>query len=96
MSTTLERPRTSWHGMKMSVEEFLALPEDGVHRELIKGTVREERDFLPADERGRTMTVRNRFHSRIVSRKSATSSLTGWRDNRSPEARWSVAKLGSD
>jgi Uma2 family endonuclease len=70
MSTALERPRTSWHGLKMSVEEFLTLPEDGIHRELIKGTVREERDSLPADERGRTMTVRNRFHSRIEAKVS--------------------------
>ena len=38
----------------MTVEEFLALPENGVHRELIQGRVREM-----------GMTVRNRFHSRI-------------------------------
>ena len=44
MSTAVDRPRESWHGVEMSIEEFLALPEDGVHRELIKGTVREERD----------------------------------------------------
>jgi Uma2 family endonuclease len=52
----------------MSVAEFLALPEDGVHRELIRGKVREERDGLPPGERGRPMTVRNRFHSRIEAR----------------------------
>jgi len=87
MSTTLERPRTSWHGMKMSVEEFLALPEDGVHRELIKGTVREERDFLPADERGLSMTVRDRFHSRIVIRIGQL--LANWMDLQ-PEPRGQV------
>jgi Uma2 family endonuclease len=38
----------------MTVEEFLALPDNGVHRELIQGRVREM-----------GMTVGNRFHSRI-------------------------------
>lgn len=68
MSTATERPRASWHGVEMSVEDFLGLPEDGVHRELIKGKVREERDDLPLGERGSPMTVRNRFHSRIEAR----------------------------
>jgi Uma2 family endonuclease len=36
---------------KMTVEEFLALPEDGIDRELIRGEVRI-----------RGMTVRNQFH----------------------------------
>jgi Uma2 family endonuclease len=52
----------------MSVEEFLALPEDRVHRELIRGKVREERNILPLDDRGRPMTIRNRLHSRIEAR----------------------------
>ncbi len=65
MSTAIEQARTSWQGVEMSVEEFLALPEDGVHRELINGKVREERDVLPLHERGRSVTIRNRFHSRI-------------------------------
>src|SRR4051812_183807 len=51
---TTEPPRTSWQGVKMTVEEFLALPDDGVHRELIHGRVREL-----------GMTTRNRFHSQI-------------------------------
>jgi Uma2 family endonuclease len=38
----------------MSVEEFLALPDDGISRELIRGQLRE-----------RGMTVHNRFHSKI-------------------------------
>jgi Uma2 family endonuclease len=70
MSTAIEQARTSWHGVKMSVEQFLALPDDGIHRELIKGTVREDRDGMPADERGGAMTVRNRFHSRIEAKVS--------------------------
>ncbi|MDR3633145.1 MAG: Uma2 family endonuclease [Isosphaeraceae bacterium] len=36
---------------EMSVEEFLALPDDGVSRELIRGQLKE-----------RGMTIRNRFH----------------------------------
>jgi Uma2 family endonuclease len=68
MSTAVDRPRESWHGVEMSVEEFLALPEDGVHRELIKGRVREERDLVPLEQRGQSVTVRNRFHSRIEAR----------------------------
>jgi Uma2 family endonuclease len=36
-----------------------------VHRELINGKVREERDTVPIHERGRSVTIRNRFHSRI-------------------------------
>jgi len=57
MSTATEQPRTSWQGAAMSVEEFLALPDDVTHRELIQGRVR---------ELGRT--TRNRFHSRLVIR----------------------------
>jgi Uma2 family endonuclease len=38
----------------LTFEEFLALPDDGVRRELIRGELRE-----------RGMTVRNRHHSRI-------------------------------
>jgi Uma2 family endonuclease len=37
---------------RMTVDEFLALPEDGVRRWLIRGEIREE-----------GMTIRNRFHS---------------------------------
>jgi len=39
---------------EMTVEEFLALPEDGISKELIRGYLRE-----------RGMTIRNRFHSRV-------------------------------
>jgi Uma2 family endonuclease len=41
----------------MTVEEFLALPDDGVSRDLIRGQLRE-----------RGMTRRNRFHSATESR----------------------------
>jgi Uma2 family endonuclease len=44
----------------MTAEEFLALPDDGVERWLINGRLREKRD--------RTMTVRNRWHSRVLIR----------------------------
>jgi Uma2 family endonuclease len=42
----------------MTAEEFLALPDDGVERWLIRGQLREMR--------GKPMTVRNRWHSRIM------------------------------
>jgi Uma2 family endonuclease len=51
----------------MTVEEFLALPENGVHRELIQGRVREM-----------GMTVRNRIHSRIEAR--IVQKLLNWLD----------------
>ena len=51
----------------MTVEEFLALPENVVHRELIQGRVREM-----------GMTVRNRFHSRIEAR--IVQRLLNWLD----------------
>lgn len=44
-------------GTKMTVEEFLALPDDGVRRWLIDGEIREF-----------GMTQRNRFHGRLLIR----------------------------
>jgi Uma2 family endonuclease len=87
MSTAAEASRTSWHGMEMSVEEFLAIPDDGIHRELIRGKVREERDYIPLEERGRPVTVRNRFHSRIEAKISYV--LVDW-SVRQPEPRGEV------
>jgi Uma2 family endonuclease len=87
MSTAVEAPRTAWHGAEMSVEEFLAIPEDGIHRELIRGKVREERDSVSLEERGRPVTVRNRFHSRIVIRMGQL--LANWMDGQ-PEPRGEV------
>ena len=60
----------------MTVEEFLALPENGVHRELIQGRVREM-----------GMTVRNRFHSRIEAR--IVQRLLNWLDQQ-PQPRGEV------
>jgi Uma2 family endonuclease len=87
MTMTIEQTRTSWQGVGMSVEEFLALPDDGVHRELIYGSVREERDVTPRNERGRSVTIRNRFHSRIEARICYL--LIGWL-LRQPEPRGEV------
>jgi hypothetical protein len=39
----------------MTVEQWLALPDDGMDRELIHGELRE-----------RPMTVRNQFHSKVM------------------------------
>lgn len=41
----------------MTVEEFLAIPEDGISRELIRGQLRE-----------RGVTIHNRFHARVTTR----------------------------
>jgi Uma2 family endonuclease len=71
----------------MSVEEFLALPDDGVHRELIRGTVREFRSDDEEPIRGPCMTVRNRIHSRVVIRIGQL--LANWMDAR-PEPRGEV------
>jgi Uma2 family endonuclease len=43
----------------MTAQELLALPDDGMERELIRGQVKE-----------RPMPVRNRFHSQVVARIS--------------------------
>lgn len=45
----------------MTVEEFMALPDDGVDRELIRGELREYRD--EHEEHG--MTIRSRWHCEI-------------------------------
>ena len=62
---------TSVEPKLMTTEEFLALPDDGVERWLIRGVVRE---FGP------TMTRRNRDHSRIVMRLGQL--LGDWLDQR--------------
>jgi Uma2 family endonuclease len=60
----------------MTVEEFLALPDNGVHRELIQGRVREM-----------GMKVRNRFHSRVEAR--VVQRLLNWLDQQ-PQPRGEV------
>jgi hypothetical protein len=61
----------------MTVEEFLALPGDGVHRELIEGEVRvvcqepwddPNAPVIPVSSEKVAVTTRNRFHSRIEAR----------------------------
>lgn len=58
----------------MTTEELLALPDDGIERWLIAGELREFRE--------RPMTVRNRFHSRAMTRVSKF--LDNWLDEQSP------------
>ena len=65
MSTAEAPPRL------MTAEEFLALPEDGIHRELIRGVVRV---FDEQQEGG--LTVRNRFHCKVEGR--AVQHLNNW------------------
>jgi Uma2 family endonuclease len=64
----------------MTTEEFLALPDDGVERWLIRGQLREARP----DREGNRVTVRNRDHSDIMTR--VAQHLANWRDNQ-PEPR---------
>jgi Uma2 family endonuclease len=64
----------------MTTEEFLALPDDGAERWLIEGELREA-------GRGKTMTVRNRWHSRIM--VCVSHELESWRRGQ-PEPRGSV------
>jgi Uma2 family endonuclease len=54
---------------KMTIDEFLALPDDGVDRDLIRGELRE-----------REMTKRNRRHSRSEIRIG--SSLENWLESK--------------
>ena len=55
----------------VTIEEFLALPDNGVHRELIQGRIREL-----------GITVRNRFHSRIEARVG--QKILNWLDQQPP------------
>jgi Uma2 family endonuclease len=49
----------------MTTEEFLALPDDGIERDLIRGELR-----VRGQAGGEDMTARNRFHSRALVRIS--------------------------
>lgn len=82
--------------VRMTVEEFLALPDDGVHRELINGEVRvivqepwddPNAPVIPVAAKERPMTIRNRVHSRIEGRFA--QHLNNWNDAR-PEPRGEV------
>src|SRR5690242_760867 len=68
---SLATPPRMW-----TTEEMLALPDDGMDRELIRGQLRE-----------RPMTMRNRRHSRIEARVS--HDLVRWLDTQ-PEPRGEV------
>lgn len=48
----------------MTTEELLAMPDDGVRRWLIRGVLHEE----APDAEGGDVTIRNRFHSRVLIR----------------------------
>lgn len=58
MTTTTLPPKL------MTTEDLLAIPDDGVRRDSIRGILHER----PSEFEGVRMTVRNRFHSRIVMR----------------------------
>jgi Uma2 family endonuclease len=64
----------------MTTEELLALPDDGVERWLIRGQLREQGGKRP-------MTVRNRWHSRVMAR--IVYLLESWRE-RQAEPRGAV------
>ncbi|MBN9518904.1 Uma2 family endonuclease [bacterium] len=55
-----------------TVEDLLAMPDDGVERWIINGKLREK----PPEFKGVTVTVRNRHHSRIMS--YVVTAITVW------------------
>jgi hypothetical protein len=65
----------------MTVEEFLALPEDGISRELVRGELREH-----------GMTVRNRFQAQVTLRLS--QHLANWLDKQTAPRGMFVAGEG--
>jgi Uma2 family endonuclease len=72
----------------MTLEEFLALPDDGVDRDLINGVVRVW--SKPGED---PMTRRNRFHSAVLSR--LTHLLEDWIDSQpSPRGAVFVGEVG--
>jgi|SRR5262245_30078182 len=67
----------------MTTADLLALPDDGVERWLIRGELREKRP-VPGDP---PITIRNRFHSRVLIRVGSV--LNNWLDQQ-PEPRGQV------
>jgi Uma2 family endonuclease len=57
----------------LTVEDLLAMPDDGIDRDLVRGQVREQ-----------PMTLRNRRHARTTTRLAAV--LTRWKDQLTPPA----------
>ncbi len=80
MSTIVDPARKT-----MTLEEFLALPDDGVHRELIRGEVREYPD--PEESGQLKMTIRNPFHSEAET--CLAQVLKNWLD-RQPKPRGKI------
>jgi Uma2 family endonuclease len=70
----------------MTTEQLLAFPDDGIERWLIRGQLR-EKPALVGQSRGKKMTVRNRWHSRILIRVGYL--LENWQQGQ-PEPRGSV------
>jgi len=68
----------------MTTEDLLAMPDDGVERWLIKGQLREQKSEYRSNK---GVTVRNREHSRIVTRVG--QHLANWLDQQ-PEPRGEV------
>ncbi len=60
----------------MTTEQLLALPDDGVERWLIRGQLR-EKPAMVGHSGEKIVTIRNRWHSRIMA-QSPSSSITGW------------------
>jgi len=57
MSAATAAPQKVW-----TVEDLLAMPDDGVERWIIRGQLREKPSEFPEAK----MTVRNRFHSEVI------------------------------
>jgi len=70
----------------MTTEQLLALPDDGVERWLIRGQLR-EKPAMVGQSGEKIMTIRNRWHSRIMAR--VTKFLDNWLDQQ-PAPRGSV------
>ena len=68
--STLARPITT--------AELLAMPDDGKRRWVINGELREQ-EMETGDLGGRTMTIRNRFHSEAMA--NITGELYIWRSS---------------
>ncbi|MFY7953653.1 MAG: Uma2 family endonuclease, partial [Armatimonadaceae bacterium] len=66
--STLARPITT--------AELLAMPDDGKRRWLINGELREQ-EMETTELAGRTMTIRNRFHSEAMA--NVTTAVNNWR-----------------
>jgi Uma2 family endonuclease len=69
--TTLARPITT--------AELLAMPDDGKRRWIVNGELREQ-EMETGELGGRTMTIRNRFHSTAMA--NVTGELYIWRSSR--------------